>query len=238
MRSIYYLTFMVMLLGLVIVTAWPSADLAASGLFFDTSLSVFPWTAKPAMQDLNELAVHGARVLGLLLLVGVAIALIRHSSFLKLSRREWAFLLIALLVGPGLVANLVLKDYWGRARPHDVREFAGDSTFTPALVPTDQCDNNCSFVAGDGSFGFYLTAFGFIASAKRRRGLFWVGMAAGAVFGGARLMMGAHFLSDVLFSALVVIAINTLLYMLMFGRSKTLECWQSFCDSPATVAAT
>ena len=79
------------------------------------------------------------------------------------------FVLAALALGPGLVVNAGFKDHWGRARPRDVTQFSGERTFTPALQPTDQCDRNCSFVAGHPSVAFWLAALGFAAASHRLR---------------------------------------------------------------------
>jgi lipid A 4'-phosphatase len=64
-------------------------------------------------------------------------------GWLRLSGPQWMFLVICLAVGPGIVANVVLKDHWGRARPKQVLEFGGAKAFTPPLIPTDQCAPSC-----------------------------------------------------------------------------------------------
>ena len=43
--------------------------------------------------------------------------------WLSLGLPQWLFLAVCLGVGPGLVANLLLKDQWGRARPKHIAEF-------------------------------------------------------------------------------------------------------------------
>ena len=49
--------------------------------------------------------------------------------------RAALFLVLTLALGPGIVANTLLKDHWGRARPIDVVEFAGTDRFTPWWDP-------------------------------------------------------------------------------------------------------
>lgn len=113
-------------------------------------------------------------------------------------RRPAAFVMLALLLGPGLMVNTVLKDNWGRARPAQTVEFGGERIFTPAWVMSDQCPNNCSFVCGDASIGFGLVALAFVSKRPRR----WLvaGLVAGGALGLMRMAQGGHFLSDVILS--------------------------------------
>jgi lipid A 4'-phosphatase len=126
-------------------------------------------------------------------------------------------MLAALAVGPGLVVNLGFKDHWGRARPRDVSEFSGERSFTPALQPTDQCERNCSFVAGHPSVVFWLAVLGFAAAARRRRNrIFAAAAVLGLVAGFGRIVQGGHFLSDVVFSGIAVFAVIWVLATYVF----------------------
>lgn len=129
-------------------------------------------------------------------------------------RRPALFVLLALLLGPGLVVNTVLKDQWGRARPAQVAEFGGQAQFTPAWVVSDQCPRNCSFVCGDASVGFGLVALAFVSTRPRR----WLaaGIVAGAALGWMRMAQGGHFLSDVVFAFFAV-------WFTAWALSRTME---------------
>ncbi|MEJ0062973.1 MAG: phosphatase PAP2 family protein [Alphaproteobacteria bacterium] len=137
----------------------------------------------------------------------------------KKSPRAWLFLLLVLLIGPGLVANAVLKDHWGRARPAQVQEFGGGAIFTPYWQIADQCRDNCSFIAGDGAFGFVLPALGLVLA--RRRTWFWSGITAGIIMGGNRIVMGSHFMSDVVLAALLMLLTMLLLHAAIYGPRAT-----------------
>src|SRR6185369_16911423 len=103
--------------------------------------------------------------------------------------RGMAFVVLALALGPGLLANVVLKDNWGRARPAHVVEFGGKSRFTPPLLVADQCGHNCAFVAGDAAAGFFLLSFALLA--RRRRALAIAGaLGIGAALGVVRVVQG------------------------------------------------
>ncbi|MDE2029728.1 MAG: phosphatase PAP2 family protein, partial [Alphaproteobacteria bacterium] len=130
---------------------------------------------------------------------------------------------------PGLVANAGFKDHWGRARPREVVEFGGTRAFTPALEPQfETAHPNGSFVCGDGAFGFFFTAFAFVAVPKWRRRLFWAGMGAGAAFSLTRLVQGGHFLSDIIYATFFMLLTTTLLYAVMYGPRAAVERWRDF----------
>jgi lipid A 4'-phosphatase len=98
------------------------------------------------------------------------------ASFFVLSLKPWrhvgAFLALALLIGPGLLINVVLKDCYGRPRPKDVREFGGSHEFRPLGQPTFD-ERTKSFPSGHASMGFFWFAPAIYTWSRRRR-LAWV----------------------------------------------------------------
>lgn len=113
------------------------------------------------------------------------------------------FLVLLLLVGPGLLANLGFKDHWGRPRPRQVQQFGGTMEFLQPWQP-GPAPANASFPAGHPTAAFYLSAPFFVLRRKRpRQALCWLwsGIAYGIVMGAARIIQGGHFLSDVIWSA-------------------------------------
>jgi len=77
---------------------------------------------------------------------------------MPLRGRAAVFLVLTLALGPGILANVVLKDHWGRIRPIDVAEFGGSGRFTPWWDPRSACAANCSFIAGEPSGAFWTLA--------------------------------------------------------------------------------
>ena len=75
------------------------------------------------------------------------------------------FLVAATALGPGLIANTVLKDNWGRARPYQTDSFGGTRQFTPAPLPAAQCERNCAFVSGHAALAFSLVSFALLLPA-------------------------------------------------------------------------
>jgi lipid A 4'-phosphatase len=86
-------------------------------------------------------------------------------------------------------------------------------TFTPALVPSNQCDGNCSFASGHASAGFFPVAMSFVWK-KHRKKFFYAGIMYGVLTGFARIAQGGHFLSDVVFAGLIVYGISWILWSL------------------------
>jgi lipid A 4'-phosphatase len=111
--------------------------------------------------------------------------------------RQVIVLLIALLLGPGLVVNQLFKENWGRARPHEVTQFGGTQRYTSPLEISDQCQGNCSFVSGHASGAFFILTLSWIFGYRR---WFWIGLGVGSIVGLGRILQGGHFFSDVIFS--------------------------------------
>jgi len=200
-------------LALVFLLA-PGIDLWFSGLFYSAAAGFHlrdAWWVRLLYEMVHPLA--ALLVLGLLALL--VHNLLRRRAAGPFTTRAVLLLLAVLAIGPGLVVNGVFKDHWGRARPRDVVEFGGTKSFTPAFVISDQCERNCSFVSGHASLPFALAALGFVLR-RRRRAIY----AGAAVFGGlvgfGRILQGAHFLSDVIFSAVFVFAVAYLLAYYVF----------------------
>ncbi|GAC1622960.1 MAG: phosphatase PAP2 family protein [Nevskia sp.] len=127
--------------------------------------------------------------------------------------RRAALALLSMALGSGLIVHQGLKDHLGRPRPAQIEDFGGQGHYVPPGIPSDQCERNCSFTSGHAAAGFALIAGGLVWPRQRRRWL-WLGLAAGGFIGAVRIVQGAHFFSDVLGSAAVVLA-----------TCGALECW-------------
>jgi lipid A 4'-phosphatase len=196
---------------------FPQLDLAVSSLFLDPGAG-FTVGQIFAIRLLHEGWDIAARTTALLLAGYLAASFIWTSLAARGRRRAAAFLLLTLLIGPGLLVN-TLKSTWGRARPVTVVELGGDRQFTPALVPSDQCDRNCSFSSGHAAFGFWWITPAFID--RRRRGMwFAVGLTLGLGIGLVRIAQGGHFLSDVIFSGWIVYGTALALRALILRRKR------------------
>ena len=188
--------------GLMVSTGlirWLDLDLTVAGWFFREGRW---WLAEhPVCETLAALAVP----LTLLVSLGsIGVMLVAHRLRRgRLVRRQAALLFLAFLLGPGVVVNALLKEHTGRPRPVQVQEFGGRYCSLPVLVK-GQAAQGKSFPCGHASVGFSLCAVWFLWRRRRPRlaaGVLVAAVSLGAAIGLARMAAGAHFLSDVLWSA-------------------------------------
>jgi len=138
------------------------------------------------------------------LLIPVMLLMLAAPWFIKRlqgTRKYTTFLLLALLIGPGIIVHPVLKDNWDRPRPRDVQEFGGQYDFQPAFIPAENGGKNKSFASGHGAMGFYFMAFAWVF---RKRRLFVAGLIVGTIVSMGRIVQGGHFFSDVATAGFIV----------------------------------
>lgn len=211
----------------IILIFVPAVDLTVAGWFY-LGDGRFAWQHADWANGLQRLLHRGSIAVGIVLILGAVWTIARQRRLLGLDGRRWVFLFLALAIGPGLVANAFLKDNWGRARPRQIEAFGGEAHFSPPLVLSDQCRRNCSFVAGDPTVGWFAASFAYVVPPRRRRVVFWSAIGAGGFLGLMRIAMGGHFLSDVLFGAVIVLGVIAGLHALLFGARETRTAWAQF----------
>lgn len=137
----------------------------------------------------------------------------RASCYRKIS----LFLVLFLIVAPGLIVNELLKEHWGRPRPVQVVDFDGKQQFL-SVWSKGVAGEGASFPSGHAAIGFYLCAPFFFLWADGRKT--WavvaltMGMSYGLLMGIGRIIQGAHFASDVLWSAGFIYLTGILFYYL------------------------
>lgn len=186
-------------LAAIVFSAFPQIDLAVARAFYVPGTG-FPLGQTAPAQGIYWFVWGGSRIaIAATLLLWLA-SLATKSGWLKARRRWLGFLLLAILIGPGLIVDVGLKNHWGRARPEQIRDFGGAQAFTVALWPATECARNCSFVSGHVSGAAALMSFGWLAAARRRRNWLIASGAASLLVGLVRIAQGGHFLSDVVFA--------------------------------------
>lgn len=200
----------------VIFISFPQIDLFIAGLFYDPQTQQFIYKNNPLIQFIYRLfaMIHIPILLGLI----VAGLLIKFNKLKLKNYKKWSvtFLLTALILGPGLLVNTVLKDNSiGRARPVQVENFGGDKPFTPAFIYSGACSKNCSFVSGHAAMGFYFMILGWLFASRRA---FLGGCMVGVVLGLTRIIQGGHFFSDVVLAFWAVYLVISLLGALLNFR--------------------
>ena len=209
------------LLGLAFYFA-PQIDLGFSRLFYNPAEG-FVLGSRSSTKVLPFLPWMTISIVILLVLLLVRNLVVwlrnRQSPSNLLSLRRTLFLLLTLIVGPGLLINEFMKTHYARSRPFRVEAFGGDRQFTTAFVTTGACKSNCSFVSGDAAIGYYLLAFLFVTR-KRRSAIALGAYALGTAIGIIRIAQGAHFLSDVIFAGFFTYLVAWILAMLLLPAQE------------------
>jgi lipid A 4'-phosphatase len=192
-------------------------DLAVSRLFYVEGLGQktpgFYLADYSALQFFFWLvdAISRAVLLGALVITFILI-LKKHTKLLAS-----IMVTLSLILGPTVVVNSVFKDHWDRARPRQIVDFGGNKQFTPAWVLSDQCDRNCSFPSGHAAAGFSFLV-GYFVSGMRI--WIWTGLVFGGLTGLTRIMVGAHFLSDIVFAFFIVYVVSAVVIWIIAQLAK------------------
>jgi lipid A 4'-phosphatase len=202
------------LLSSVVLVTFAHVDLSIAALFYDGGF----YMARQGWTRLLHEAVTWFIVGSLASVAGIWLFnRFARKSLFGIDGRKLAYLLMVLVLGAGLIVNVILKDNFGRARPRDVEEFGGSLHFTPAFIMGSECDRNCSFASGDAAGAFFALAF--VLASSRRRALFAAGIGFGVLVSAARVASGAHWFSDTVVSFFVMLIVADVLHYQMFEFS-------------------
>lgn len=162
------------------------------------------------------------------LATGACASLFFVLSFFRSKWRKWrqgSFAIIAtLVIGAGLLTNVVLKGYWGRPRPKQVEQFGGKHLYRPFWRPDfhTRHDPQKSFPSGHAAMGFYFLSIYFVGRRMKNRPLLTVGMVLTVGLGGSlmvtRIVQGGHFLSDVMASFILMWLVAKAIDKLTWGE--------------------
>jgi membrane-associated PAP2 superfamily phosphatase len=154
-----------------------------------------------------------------LIAVPAAIALlgkiVRPNKTTLMPSRHALLMLFTLVLGPGLLANAILKDNWGRPRPMEVTEFGGPLKFLPWWDPRGPCPKNCSFIAGEPSGAFWTLAPAALTPPHWRALAYGTALTFGTAIGLLRAAGGGHFFSDVVFAGVFMFLLIWIMHGLL-----------------------
>lgn len=127
-------------------------------------------------------------------------------------RRPCLIVVLTTILAAGLLVNAVLKQYWGRPRPGQTVEFGGKWDYRH-IFPPGTPGKGASFPCGHCTMGFvFLSMAGF---RRHSKALAYGGVATGVVLGGllsaGRVVQGAHFVSDTVWSLGIITMVATAL---------------------------
>lgn len=208
-------TLYIPLIIVVIVTIifrYTNLDISISALFYSSDNGFYMKNTNPwqFLYDYGNIPPLGMAICGLILFI-----LSFFAYGIRRYRKTGLFMIIFMIIAPGLIVNTVFKDHYGRPRPRQIVQFSGEQNFLP-LWDKGEAGEGKSFPSGHAAVGFYLFApFFFLwGNTDKRWGLLFLmlGIGYGLLMGIGRIIQGAHFPSDVLWSGAFLYFIGILLY--------------------------
>ena len=200
----------------VLFGVYPRLDLAISALFYNAHKDLFEVNAQPWARHSRD----AARWLTALIFAPAGLAIVGNLLMpgrrMLIGFRAALFLVLTMALGPGILANVILKDHWGRARPIDVGEFGGAHHFTAWWDPRGDCPENCSFIAGEPSGAFWTMAPAALAPPQWRLLAYGGALVFGSAVGLLRIAGGGHFFTDVVFAGVFMFVLIWLTHGLLF----------------------
>jgi membrane-associated PAP2 superfamily phosphatase len=220
---------LIVALGIAVVAGlifgiYPDLDLRVARHFFlnaDLGSNVFPWRYYPPLMQARDFGLRVSAVLVAPAIVALVLKLILPHRKMLISGRAVLFLIATMVIGPGLLVNLGLKDHWGRPRPIDVTQFGGDQHFVAWWDPRGDCPKNCSFVSGDVAGAAWTLAPAALAPPQWHALAYGAALALTAGMATYRVMAGGHFVSDTIFAGVFTFLIVWLFYQLIYRWPRT-----------------
>jgi lipid A 4'-phosphatase len=179
---------------------WPDIDLKLAALFFDAPHGGFWRSYDPFYLRVRDASTWVIALVAAPAGLALIMKFILPQRPLLIPGRAIVVMLVTLALVPGVFANLVLKEHWGRPRPMAVVEFGGAEHFRPWWDPRGDCPKNCSFVAGEPSGAFWTLAPAALVPPQWRAFAYGAAFVFGSAVGLLRMAAGAHFFSDVVFA--------------------------------------
>ena len=198
----------------ILFYVFPGVDLWAARGLYERSGKFF-WTD-------NELSFIVDKPIDMFLKFGFLLSFVGYLALLVLKvklpqelKNRLNFLYISIGISELLIINFILKNHWGRARPHQLPEFGGlidkalgavgvGPKFTPAWQYSHECATNCSFSSGHAGMAASVALLAIFLPKSWRPAFLAFAFAFTILAGFTRMAHGAHFLSDVTISPLIV----------------------------------
>jgi lipid A 4'-phosphatase len=222
-------TGLIVALAVAIVTGvafgvCPDLDLRVARHFYaveDASHNTFALRIYPPVMMARNLGLWVGTVLVIPAVLALLVKLILPRRKLFIPGRAVVFLISTMILAPGLLVNVLLKDHWGRPRPIDVTQFGGQDQFVAWWDPRGRCPSNCAFVSGDVSGAFWTVAPAALAPPQWRALAYGAALALGTGMAAIRVMAGAHFPSDVIFAGVFTFLVIWAVYALIYRWPRT-----------------
>jgi lipid A 4'-phosphatase len=220
-RTGLIITLTIAVLVGLLLGRFPDLDLKIAALFYDPEKKDFMLRWSPSLGFVRDAVMWLVSVIAAPAFIALALKILLPRRRLLVAGRALVFLIATIAIAPGLVTNVVLKDYWPRSRPIDVPQFNGDERFTAWWDPRGGCAKNCSFVGGEAAGAFWTFAPATLSPPAWRPLAYGTALAFGAAVGLLRMAFGAHFLSDIVFAGVFTFLIIWLAHGLIYRWRST-----------------
>ncbi|MDY6915564.1 MAG: phosphatase PAP2 family protein, partial [Candidatus Cloacimonadota bacterium] len=216
-KKINWLDFLIpaiLLTGFTILFRFTNLDISWQSYFWKESSGWFLKNAQP-WHFLYHYSNLPALVISIAALMVLAIGFFKNRW--RKYKKICLFLVLVIIIGPGLIINSLLKDNWGRPRPRDIEAFGGEYDYEQVLEINPESSGK-SFPCGHCSMGFYFFVLFLLLRKSFKTTAFLLllfGIILGSLIGIARLAQGGHFISDILWTAGLVYMSSAALYYLL-----------------------
>lgn len=195
---------------LALFHAFPQLDVMIAGAFFSQSACLagdlpgricgaFSLSSDYALQALRRALFYMPIFFAVVLIVALIRNLEHHGATYCAERtRKCWIALVALIAGPYLLVNLILKTVSGRPRPYETDMFGGEKLFAAAGSLDGTCSNNCSFISGEAAGAGWVACLIVLVPARYRPLVAPPLIAFTLVSPALRISFGGHYLSDAL----------------------------------------
>lgn len=172
------------------------------------------YSTKPLWSALYRYGEYPAWIMACAAAIGLILA--RAGRVSRAYSRPCLAVILAVVIGPGILVNGLFKNCWGRPRPVDVVIFGGTEDFRAVSEPAGPGGGK-SFPCGHCAMAFVMASGVFfyrlhpVASACSVLG----GLVFGVVMGLARMSQGGHFPTDAWWAGIMVMMVIAALYYLV-----------------------
>ncbi|MGB3290077.1 MAG: phosphatase PAP2 family protein [Burkholderiaceae bacterium] len=224
-KPLFYILTQV--LGISLFLGWlaytvqqSSLDMDLARHFYDAASGGFPWRRQPFVYAMAKFVVWVVPIGGAVFCGAVALLSYRVKSLAPARGVLWTLFVVFCLVPP--LAGW-LKHYTALPRPFALAMFGGYVQLPPGFWAAAGEAGGGALPSVHAATGFSVIALYFAGWALGSRRMRWLGLAGGLalgiLFGGMRIMQGAHFLSQVMWSlAFVWCLCSVLFYPLIVTR--------------------
>jgi membrane-associated phospholipid phosphatase len=219
---------------LAVFHAFPQIDVMIADAFFNRSdcitgdlpgriCGTFPPSEDFYLQIARRVLFYMPAFFAIVLIVVLVKNLQQHGATYCAERtRQCWIALVALIAGPYLLVNLILKSVSGRPRPYETDIFGGDKLFAAAGSFDGACYNNCSFISGEAAGAGWVACLIFLVPARYRPYVAPPLIAVTLVSPALRISFGGHYFSDALlgFLSSAVVYAGVTAYFEMTQKEK------------------